>query len=648
MRFLSYQREKFSKWIRDHILLHFIVVCYIIIFCIVTLIKHYAFQSSAWDLGIFNQACYSTLHGKLFYYTAELYANPNGSIFGVHFSPVLFLVLPFYAIFRGPETLLVVQTVVLAIGAYPVFFIAQHLLKSKRIAWFFSLLYLLYPHVHGVNIFDFHPDCFFILFTLLSLHFFLKGKWKEYFVFMFLAFSVKEFSPLMFLVFGLIDIWLMRDRFLECLKKRELTLRVVAPLLTVIAAVIWYIIAVMLIHFFNPSPPKGFVQGSPWVHLGGNPLNPLTWIDLPHLDFLMAVGFDFQPKIFYLITILTPLAFLPAFRLRIFSPVLLWLFLAFLSNYPPYYHLGWHYSALVVPFAIVSAIEGFYQFGLRFNLDEKSMYRIAKKLTIVGGLSALALTYATFPLTNVQFILISKHDEKVQETLQWILNSFPNATILTQHDIFPHVSSSLYSYVIPPPFSAFRRFYYFDYVDSLFDKGFDFIIIDIDPDVKSDHLRFVHHVTLTRIKEGGEYGLYASVDGVLVYKRGYKGDLVRFEPFTITNLYRMKTPMIRDTTFYEYSLPPGVYNVTFRVKIDPKIEGRAFTIEIRQENVTLVSKKVYGTEFAEAGVYQGITAFLNVYDPSKEIKFLIVDSSPSTEVYVDSMEITIMNHFVEN
>jgi len=76
----------------DYFILFLIAVIYIVIVSTLAISRHYAFGTNTWDLGIYSQSLYSTLnHGKILYYTAELTGNPSGSLFGIHFSPFLFL-----------------------------------------------------------------------------------------------------------------------------------------------------------------------------------------------------------------------------------------------------------------------------------------------------------------------------------------------------------------------------------------------------------------------------------------------------------------------------------------------------------------------------------------------------------------------------
>jgi len=51
---------------------------YTLIFSYVTVLKYYAFETYGWDLGIFMQILWNTVHGKPFYYTYELSAVPSG------------------------------------------------------------------------------------------------------------------------------------------------------------------------------------------------------------------------------------------------------------------------------------------------------------------------------------------------------------------------------------------------------------------------------------------------------------------------------------------------------------------------------------------------------------------------------------------
>jgi len=97
-----------------------------LLFSVLTIFRFYAFRTRAWDLGIFTQSFWTTAYaGKFLYHTCELFINPSGVFFGVHFSPILFFVLPFYWAIPRPETLLVLQSFAIGSAAIPIYKLAK-------------------------------------------------------------------------------------------------------------------------------------------------------------------------------------------------------------------------------------------------------------------------------------------------------------------------------------------------------------------------------------------------------------------------------------------------------------------------------------------------------------------------------------------
>ena len=75
------------------------------------LVRHWTFHSTASDLAVFDQVLWNTIHGRFMESTLSLARCEPHSFFGDHFSPALLLILPLYALFPHPETLIVVQTI---------------------------------------------------------------------------------------------------------------------------------------------------------------------------------------------------------------------------------------------------------------------------------------------------------------------------------------------------------------------------------------------------------------------------------------------------------------------------------------------------------------------------------------------------------
>jgi len=77
------------------------IIIYIALFGFLSLWKYFNFHYNALDLAIINQAFYNSTLGNFF---ASSIHPPT--YLGDHFTPILFLLLPFYFLWPRPETLL--------------------------------------------------------------------------------------------------------------------------------------------------------------------------------------------------------------------------------------------------------------------------------------------------------------------------------------------------------------------------------------------------------------------------------------------------------------------------------------------------------------------------------------------------------------
>jgi len=124
-----------------------IIVCitaYTLIFSYFTIMRHYSFDSGAWDLGTYEQMLWTTIHSGKLFWAAPDPINPTGFFFGTHFSPILFIILPIYFLHQATETLLILQSFVLALGALPLYWLARDELKSKIAGLIIAVAYLAY------------------------------------------------------------------------------------------------------------------------------------------------------------------------------------------------------------------------------------------------------------------------------------------------------------------------------------------------------------------------------------------------------------------------------------------------------------------------------------------------------------------------
>jgi len=127
-----------------------------IVFGSLALLRHWTFHSTASDLAVFDQVLWNTIHGRFMESTLSLARCEPHSFFGDHFSPALLLMLPIYAVFPHPETLIVVQTIALALGVWPIYLLARHFLpgSGERLVWVAA--FLLSAPLSWIALYDFH------------------------------------------------------------------------------------------------------------------------------------------------------------------------------------------------------------------------------------------------------------------------------------------------------------------------------------------------------------------------------------------------------------------------------------------------------------------------------------------------------------
>ncbi|MDE3230745.1 MAG: DUF2079 domain-containing protein, partial [Chloroflexota bacterium] len=121
--------------------------------------RHWGFHSDAFDLGNMDQAVWNTLHGHPFRFT-----NRGNDDFGpptrlsIHVEPIILLLAPLYLIHSGPETLLVVQSLAVALGALPLYALSlRRLPQFPFVGVGLVVAYFISPFTMGLTLWEFHP-----------------------------------------------------------------------------------------------------------------------------------------------------------------------------------------------------------------------------------------------------------------------------------------------------------------------------------------------------------------------------------------------------------------------------------------------------------------------------------------------------------
>lgn len=140
------------KSLKSHPVFLMIVVTTIVLFT-ASSARHALFHSTAYDLAIFDQAIYLISQNQTPF--SSLMAI---NILGDHAAFIFYPLALLYKIYPDVHWLLFVQAFALALGAWPSWSLARQAGLNERKSMAVAAVYLLYPAVFNVNLFDFHPE----------------------------------------------------------------------------------------------------------------------------------------------------------------------------------------------------------------------------------------------------------------------------------------------------------------------------------------------------------------------------------------------------------------------------------------------------------------------------------------------------------
>ncbi len=404
-----------------HKILWILIILYIIVFSSVCLWKYSNLGYNAIDLAIINQVFDNTLHGDFF---ASSIHEP--SYLGDHFTPIIFLLLPFYLLFQSPITLLILQTVLLALAAWPLYLISKKIFSSPTRYLLLPVIYLFNPFVHNINIFEFHflPIAFFIFF--FAFYFYQKEKFWPFLAMIAIGLLIREDVSFFVFCFGL---FILVDKLL---KKEKINWKWV--LTPTILSVVYLLLSIKISAHFSPSDTYKFLIYYCW--LGDSLLEVIINFFTHPLDVLLHI---FRLKnIEMILALLLPFMFLPLFKARYLILALgTFLQLAINDIGSSALIVQLHYVALLaVPLFIATG------YGLE-NLLSKKTYKPFPGLIIF--LLLLATFYSNFTLG---FNTLKINQPQLVEVKKEFLELIPTeSSVATTYEFLPILSnhSQLYS-----------------------------------------------------------------------------------------------------------------------------------------------------------------------------------------------------------
>lgn len=182
-----------------------LIIVFIAFFSYVSFARHDNFHSRRLDLGNMEQTVWNVVNGNGFSLTDPM-GDTNISRLGIHADFLLILIAPLYAVWQDARMLLFLQTVIMGLGAVPVYWLAIDRLKSKPIALLFSMAYLLYPPLQRLTLHDFHAVTLSMTLLLFAYWYLHKKRYGWFVLYAILAGLGKE---TVWIVVGLMGLYVM-------------------------------------------------------------------------------------------------------------------------------------------------------------------------------------------------------------------------------------------------------------------------------------------------------------------------------------------------------------------------------------------------------------------------------------------------------
>lgn len=464
-----------------------------VVYSVLSWLKYRAYMDARFDLGNMTQAVYNTAHGHFLEITTGDASPRQMSRLGSHVDPILAaFALPWW-IWPSPVMLLVLQSVIVATGAWPAFRLGARLTRRPRAGALLAGAYLLYPATGFLVLNEFHPVA---LATPLLMWAFLyaeEDRWVPAGVFFILAALCKETVPLAIAVMGAYF----------ALRKRSWW-----PLLLTLLAILYFSLAVWaIIPHFNGGQ-SAFIS-----RYGEYGEGPSGVVKTMLTDPARTIGdVSSASNLGYWLRLLWPFGFLPLLSpltALIAAPELM---LNALSSTPFQRRIEFHYTALAVPFLFAATVFGLMRLwrwlgGGWLRTDQEMTGERVRRTTLAAlvVIFAFAGNYFLGPLPlpgstyDGRHYTRGAHDAVLDEAVGLIP---AGAKVSVNNNAGAQLAARRVAYVFP---------YYDEAEWVLVDERYPFVFDRQSPDAHSQALR--------DLALDDRFRVVFSRDGVYVFKR---------------------------------------------------------------------------------------------------------------------------------
>jgi uncharacterized membrane protein len=438
-----------------------------------------------------NNLMWNVVHGEGFFKSSPL-SGPRGSHFGYHATFFSYVMAAYYVFWQKPEALLVFQAVMIAAAALPLYGFARLHLGAWAAA-LIALAYLLYPPVHGSNLYDFHYLPLGVFFLWSTLFLVETGRYKLAALSVLLTLSVREDVAADLIVLG---------AYLIVASRRSRAGVVIA-----VVAAIYFVLMKMVLMPLRLKGDASFIhqwQGLVPAGEGGyggvlktvfaNPVFTLTSLLEPE-------------KFLYVVQIGAPLCFFPWRRpIGLLCSLPGFFFTLLATGYLPLVQISFQYTAHWTAFLFLALVSNLaWVRGPAFPSDTGGRIRWYSWLGAIAVLTLITShQYGALlqqgsvrgGFVEYRFGTTDEDRERYRKLYALIDKVPPRAKIVSAENIVPHVSSRPDSYTLR---------------QDLYDA--EYLLFELP--VRGDER------TQVRRALNGEFGVVAVEDPFVLAQRGY-------------------------------------------------------------------------------------------------------------------------------
>ncbi|MCX6733007.1 MAG: DUF2079 domain-containing protein, partial [Candidatus Roizmanbacteria bacterium] len=446
--------EPMKAFFKKHwavLILALFVLVYISYFSYLTILRYHTLYANYFDLGIMHQTVYNTyraLRTGDFSRFLEL-TNPHGydqvKRMAIHNDILLAFLAPFYFIYSGAETLLIIQSFALGLGAFAVYGISQMVFQKQKqkeiIGIIFSISYLFFPAMQRANIFEFHAVTLATGLLLFMFYFFLRKKYVFSGLFFIASIFSKEEVALSTAFFGLYILFItLRNKKIHIEEKKK---EVLFGVFIFLISLIWFFLSMLvIIPIFRKEMSFALTYYSDF---GDSPVQVLFGIMKNPSSIIKYIWQIDTAR--YLLFLFGPVGFLSLFAPLQLLVVLPEFAINLLSNNWNMRNIIYHYTSVITPFIFISALYGFNNI---INVKKKIIIPILAIVIICTGLFSYFKSPLPYSLErDVHPFLWPQKEMKDAHLWKGILTD-KKLKIMATGQIAPLFSSRRYVYLFSP------------------------------------------------------------------------------------------------------------------------------------------------------------------------------------------------------